>query len=171
MEIKMKTYVLTLSKVFPAYHIRKGEPTNFRAAFNSGQSFKKDEDTFCEFPKIHTIRDNYKLWAKRFDQIERGEAQLSIRQWSGKPYHSKQEIICNLTKSDGIGIQKMVVAGFTNIHPKFVDDCYVDNKTLAHNDGLSEVDWWNWIKSCDPTEPLAVIHFTKFRYRDEKPIK
>ena len=78
----MKTYVLTLSKVFPDYHRRKGEPTNFRAAFNAGQPFKKDADTFCEFPKLHTIRGNYEIWEKRFEQIERGEAQLSIRQWS-----------------------------------------------------------------------------------------
>lgn len=164
----MKTYVLTLSKVFPAYHRRKGEPTNFRAAFNSGQPFKKDADTFCEFPKLHTIRANYELWAKRFEQIERGEAQLSICQWSGKPYHSKQEIICNLTKADGIGIQKMVVAGCATIHPKFVGGCSVDCKTLAHNDGLSEVDWRNWFERYDLTEPLAVIHFTKFRYRYEQ---
>lgn len=164
MEIKMKTYVLTLSKVFPAYHLRKGEPTNFRAAFNAGQSLKKDTDTFCEFPKIHTIRDNYELWAKRFEEIDRGEAQISIRQWSGKPYHSKQEIICNLTKADGIGIQKMFVCGSETIYPKFVDNCYVDTETIANNDGLSDFDWLNWFKRCDIKEPLAVIHFTKFRY-------
>ena len=164
MEIKMKTYVLTLSKVFPAYHIRKGEPTNFEDAFNAGQSFKKDAYTFCEFPKIHTIRDNYELWAKRFEEIDRGEAQISIRQWSGKPYHSKQEIICNLTKADGIGIQKMFVCGSETIYPKFVDNCYVDTETIANNDGLSDVDWLNWFKRCDMKEPLAVIHFTKFRY-------
>lgn len=161
----MKTYVLTLSKVFPSYHIRKGEETNFRAAFNAGQPFPIDADTFCEFPKLHTIRANYELWAKRFEEIEKGKAQLSIRQWSGKPYHSKQEIIVNLTKEDGIGIQKMMVAGCSTIHPKFVDSCSVNCKTLAHNDGLSEVDWRNWFERYDLTEPLAVIHFTKFRYR------
>lgn len=164
----MKTYVLTLSKVFPQYHIRKGEPTNFRDSFNAGQPFKKEADIFCEFPKLHTIRANYELWAKRFEEIERGEAQLSIRQWSGKPYNSKQEIICNLTKTDGIGIQKMTIAGCSTIHPKFVGGCSVDCETLAHNDGLSEVDWRNWFERYDLTEPLAVIHFTKFRYRYEQ---
>ena len=63
------------------------------------------------------------------------------------------------------GIQKMVVAGCVTIHPKFVGECSVDCKTLAHNDGLSEVDWRNWFERYDLTEPLAVIHFTKFRYR------
>ena len=160
----MKTYVLTLSKVFPAYHCRKGEETNFRAAFNAGQPFRKDADTFCEFPKLHTIRANYELWSKRFEEIEKGKAQLSIRQWSGKPYHSKQEIIVNLTKADGIGIQKMVVIGCSTIHPIYIDTHSARVKDLAHHDGLSEVDWRNWFERYDLTEPLAVIHFTKFRY-------
>lgn len=38
-------------------------------------------------------------------------------------------------------------------------------KHFGHNDGLSEVDWRNWFERYDLTEPLAVIHFTKFRYR------
>lgn len=29
----MKTYVITLSQVFPTWHKRAGEPTKFRAAF------------------------------------------------------------------------------------------------------------------------------------------
>ena len=62
-------------------------------------------------------------------------------------------------------------AGCATIHPKFVGGCSVDCKTLAHNDGLSEVDWRNWFERYDLTEPLAVIHFTKFRYRYEQPIK
>ena len=164
----MKTYVLILSKVFPAYHNRKGEETNFRAAFNAGQPFKKEADTFCEFPKLHTMRGDYEKWVKRFEEIEKGKAQLSIRQWSGKPYHSKQVIIANLTKDDGIGLQKLTVIGCATIHPKYVDGISVSCKTLAHNDGLSEVDWTNWFERYDLTEPLAVIHFTKFRYKYEK---
>lgn len=164
----MKTYVLTLSKFFPAYHIKRGEPTNFKEAFKAGQVFNRGAATFYGFPKLHTIRKNYELWAKRFDQIDKGVAQLSIRQWSGKPYQSKQEIICNLTKADGIGIQKMVVAGTATIHPKFVGGCSVNCRTLAHHDGLSELDWSDWFDRYDLTEPLAVIHFTKFRYKYEK---
>ena len=38
---KIKTYVLTLSKFFPSTHIRKGEPTSFRDAFNAGQVFNR----------------------------------------------------------------------------------------------------------------------------------
>lgn len=43
----MKTYVLTLSKVFPAYHIRKGEPTNFKEAFKAGQVFNRGAVGSC----------------------------------------------------------------------------------------------------------------------------
>lgn len=68
---KMK--VLTFSKVFPQKHINAGEPTNFKEKILSGE-------------KIHTIRPQTNKW-KIGDQI-------SMRYWSGKPYHSKQEIFC-----------------------------------------------------------------------------
>lgn len=158
----MKTYVLTLSKVFPASHYRKGEPTNFRAAFNSGQPFKKDADTFCEFPKLHTIRANYELWAKRFEQIERGEAQLSIRQWSGLPYRSKQIQLVLLSRKDGIGLQRLMFDK-SRFLPN-VDYHPVGIGHLANNDGLTLDDWEEWFKNYDLSKPLAVIQFTKFRY-------
>lgn len=66
----MKTYVLTLSKQFPHSHKRAGEPTLFAA-----RVFQRE--------KIHTIRNNYPLWAKRIKEIQQGEAVLSIRQWEG----------------------------------------------------------------------------------------
>ena len=158
----MKTYVLTISKVFPAYHIKKGEPTNFKDAFKAGQVFNRGAECLYRNPKLHTIRGNYELWAKRFEQIERGEAQLSIRQWSGKPYHSKQELICNLTKADGIGIQRLKFdkSGF---HPH-VDYKPVAVAKLAYYDGLSLSDWREWFKDYDLSQPMAIIHFTPFRY-------
>ena len=35
---------------------------------------------------------------------------------------------------------------------------------LAANDGLSTNDWLDWFKNYDLTKPMAIIHFTKFRY-------
>ena len=164
----MKTYVLTISKVFPAYHIKKGEPTNFKDAFKAGQVFNRGAECLYHNPKLHTIRGNYELWAKRFEQIERGEAQLSIRQWSGKPYHSKQELICNLTKADGIGIQKLSFDKDRDgcISYKFfnIDGIYADIQDVANNDGLSFNDWREWFKDYDLSQPMAIIHFTLFRY-------
>lgn len=94
----MKTYVITLSQVFPTWHKRAGEPTKFRAAFLSGQTCskcKKRNPAMCTGEcfsglKIHTIRANYPLWLKRITEVQQGKAVLSVRQWSGKPYRSPQ---------------------------------------------------------------------------------
>jgi hypothetical protein len=157
----MKTYVITLAKVFPSGHPRAGEPTLFRskveAAVNGllGQWRKK----------IHTIRGNYPLWQKRFEQINDGKACLSIREWSGKPYHSKQVEIARLTKEDGIGLQKLT---FSNMYgllgaSAWIDDKFTLKDTLAFNDGLTFDDWFDWFKGLYHFD-LAIIHFTKFRY-------
>jgi hypothetical protein len=143
----MKTYVLTLSQVFPKNHSRKGESTGF--ATN-----KK---------KIHTIRGSYALWKKRFETIDKGQGMLAIRQWSGKPYVSPQIEVANLYREDGIGIQKI------EFDPA-VHSCKIDGKehlveeSVAVNDGLSYKDFKEWFKGDDDFEPMVVIHFTKFRY-------
>lgn len=154
----MKTYVLTVSQKFPNYHQCAGDPTNFEnLIFNGLYDDGVDK-------KIHTMRQNYGLWAKRFDKINKGEAQLSLRKWSGKPYSSKQEVIINLTKHDGIGLEKLdftLLGWFVN---DIDSDC--DIKDFARNDGLSQGDWYNWFKDTIKIgmEPLAIIHFTNFRY-------
>ena len=43
--------------------------------------------------------------------------------------------------------------------------------SIKKDNRIKEGDWRNWFERYDLTEPLAVIHFTKFRYRYEKPIK
>lgn len=90
----MKTYVIILSEKFPTTHTRKGQETDFRRLFLNGN-------------KIHTIRANFPLWEKRIAQIQKGEAVLSIRQWTGKPYRSKQVEIARLSYEDGVGIQEL----------------------------------------------------------------
>lgn len=146
----MKTYVLTLSKSFPRTHARAGEPTEFREKF-----LKKE--------KIHTIRANYELWSKRIKEVQAGQAVLSVRQWTGKPYASPQEEIAKLTAADGIGIQRLDI--FDLMRPAKVDSSQlVDLIGLAHNDGLSFSDWYDWFRLADVKKPMAIIHFTKFRY-------
>lgn len=154
----MKTYVLTVSQKFPKYHQLAGDQTDFEnSIFNGLYGVGIDK-------KIHTMRQNYDLWAKRFKKINKGEAQLSLRKWSGKPYASKQEVITNLTKNDGIGLEKLdftLLGWFVND----IDSDY-DIKDFARNDGLSQGDWYNWFKDTIKIdmEPLAIIHFTSFRY-------
>lgn len=166
----MKTYVITLSQKFPAKHPRKGEPTNFNAQLlNAVWRAHNMSVGFPQFGmKLHTIRANYELWSKRFKQIDAGKAILSVRYWTGKPYCSKQMEVCKLTKEDGIGIQKLAfvpccgIIGATAI----IDDCdtNLSKITLAQNDGLTHDDWLDWFKSYDLSKPLAIIHFTPFRY-------
>ncbi len=72
----MKTYVITLSKTFPKGHIRAGEPTDFTEQYEiyeEGSGRIIDTAEKLNPRKIHTIRANYDLWAKRFEDIERGE--------------------------------------------------------------------------------------------------
>lgn len=152
----MKTYVLTLSTIFPKYHPKAGLPTNF------ADKFRKT--------KLHTIRANAPLWWERFKKIEKGEACLSIRQWTGKPYRSPQIELARLTKEDKINIQMLyfepdkdgaVRWDYFNINhlscPKI--------KTVAANDGLSLDDWKAWFKGYDLTKPLAIINFSDFNYK------
>ena len=89
--MKKKTYVLTISQVFPQSHNRKGEPTNFIVSI-------------AKFEKIHTIRANYELWEKRIAEINKGNAVLSVRVWTGKPYRSKQR---EMFAFESVGIEKL----------------------------------------------------------------
>ncbi|WP_418988089.1 hypothetical protein [Bacteroides heparinolyticus] len=152
---KKKTYVLTLSEFFPKTHSKAGMPTNFKEKF-----LKKE--------KLHTIRANYPLWEKRIKDIQNGNAVLSIRQWEGKPYRSKQVEIARLTAEDGVGIQKLSFYkdkdGVPSLKFFGIEGKYIDREVLANNDGLSKEDWQEWFSGYDLSKPLAIIHFTKFRY-------
>lgn len=160
----MKTYVITLSQVFPTTHPKAGIPTGFEHKLHAAINGWSDHAHL----KLHTIRANYPLWAKRFEQIERGEAYLSVRQWSGKPYASKQVEIARLTKEDGIGLQELIYKKENRLSPAryTIEDCEIDTRMLAENDGLTLADWEAWFSNpkYDLSKPMAIIHFTKFRY-------
>ena len=159
----MKTYVLTLSQHFPATHPKKGQSTLFMEKILHGI-------------KVHTIRANYNLCENRIEQVQKGKAILSLRYWTGKPYASKQEEFARLDYHDGVGIQLLEFGkaynpktekwdGEYDLNLATVDDaCYVPAEELAINDGLSLKDWRDWFKSYDLSQPMAIIHFTKFRY-------
>ena len=167
----MKTYVITLSKVFPKAHSRAGQETGFRSKFLKAINIEdvNSEDMFFfnknNVYKLHTIRRNYELWAKRFREISEGRAILSVRQWTGKPYQSKQTIIAELGKNEGIGIERLdfplhrLTSPAINFNPYLSTDW-----EMAHNDGLDYDDWLNWFKGYDLTKTMVIIHFTKFRY-------
>lgn len=168
----MKTYVLTVSRVFPKTHARSGEPTNFREKILKGcnQLVDVPGDIYIDLdPKIHTIRANYHLWKKRIDEVNAGEAILSVRYWSGKPYNSKQLRIAEFDKDSGIGVQKLCFYDDGDGHYSFenpytADSFDVDISEVAENDGLSFEDFKEWFRKYDLSKPMAIIHFTKFRY-------
>jgi hypothetical protein len=142
---KRVCYVLTISKYFPSTHPRAGEETHF-------------EEKILALRKLHTIRANYKLWQKRFKKIDKGEAYISVRQWTGKPYRSKQVELFQYDKSDGIGIQKINIAESIKLYHY---NRYMAQ--IAYNDGLGIKDFINWFKSYKSSN-LVIIHFTEFRY-------
>ena len=157
----MKTYVITLSRHFLANHKRAGEETHFKEKFLLGQGLT-DYDT-PSMAKIHTIRANYPLWEKRIKEVQDGRAVLSIRQWIGKPYRSKQVEIATLTAKNGVGVQKLEFYNNT-LGLCHIGIVYQRKYELAYHDGLSFEDWKEWFKGYDLSEPMAIIHFTKFRY-------
>lgn len=145
----MKTYVIILSKTFSKSHPRSGQETGFGSSFMSGQ-------------KIHTVRTNLALWEKRISEIQSGQAVLSIREWMGRPYGSPQKELARLTAADGVGIQALKLKDLMS--STVFDGEKVELSDLAAHDGLSFSDWYNWFRKVDLRQPMAIIHFTKFRY-------
>ena len=174
----MKTYTITLSKYFLANHKRAGEETHFKEKFLLGQGSPdcaSPQDLSginisdcngcvraCSFPKLHTIRANYPLWEKRIKEVQAGRAVFSIRQWTGKPYRSKQVEIAMLTAGDNVGIQLMELTN--DFAECIIGGHHYSYVTVAKNDGLHPADWLDWFNSYEFSKPMAIIHFTKFRY-------
>jgi hypothetical protein len=149
----VKCYVLTVNQKFESLiietldAIEKGQPINLMSML-----------------KIHTIRKNYAWWKKRIEAINQGEAYLSIRRWTGKPYRSPQHEIKRL---ETVGVQEVAKrseGGKTKYYIKESDGLYfVSTGTLARNDGLSYEEFCEWFKNY-PDGDMAIIHFTDFRY-------
>lgn len=181
----MKTHVLILSKTFPATHPKAGQPTYFNQKLM--RAVYRD---FCDIDvvdrewikpsvrdrfipaKLHTIRGNYERWKKIIDEVRSGEAILSVRQWTGKPYNSKQEEIQRFTNRDYISVQKLELK-LASFSPFYIEVDRIDEERrtdsvhvglLANNDGLSLDDWQFWFEKADLSQPFAIIQFTSFRY-------
>ena len=143
-------------------------------------------------PKLHTIRGNYPLWEKRMAEVQAGRAVIELFYWDGKPYRSPQVVFATLDKNSGCGVQEldypnreiecetcdgigtvMIAKLYPNGHCEVNEDCpdcggsgviEIGIDSIAKNDGLSLQDFNDWFKKADLNEPMAIIHFTKFRY-------
>ena len=151
---KIKTYVVMCAVNFPVNHSKAGNPTGFRGAILLGD-------------KIHTIRGNYELWKKRIFEVKAGRAELSLREWTGKPYASKQKEFARLGAGDEVGVEKLigelVFLNKPSLHIKQGDvNHIIPVWRVANHDGLSYQDFTDWFNN--PVFPMAIIHFTGFRY-------
>lgn len=156
----MKTYVLLMSAVFPAYHSKAGEPTEFEEKILSGD-------------KPHTIRGNIEYWRGIIREVQSGRAILSIRTWSGKPYRSKQREIKQITKEDKPSIERV----FMTYSPHLGYEASVNGaelfgaiarEELAQKDGLNVWDFSEWFFKPGKVEEFSgvIIHFNDFKYNE-----
>lgn len=136
----MKTFVITLSKTFPRTHIHSGRETNFAHLLGNGLNLTEDGLKICRH-KIHTVRTNLPLWEKRISEIQSGQAVLSIREWTGRPYGSPQKELARLTGSDGVGVQALKLKDLFS--STVIDGEKVELPDLAAHDGLSFSDWYD----------------------------
>ena len=142
--------VITFSRVFPAYHPKKGQPTHFvEKLWKSLGNLNYQWDLvkvlqvsdalnvkmpYSEFePKHHTIRagNRWKVGDK-----------FSPRVWSGKPYNSKQIIIAPDITIVSVQKIEMDLNGIFSVDGKYLDEIHF--LELAKNDGLEFNDMINW---------------------------
>ena len=140
-----------IAKNFLATHPRKGQPTTFKEKILAKE-------------KIHTIRHNYAHWEKVAKEVNEGTAVLVLKEWTGRPYHSKQSEIMRLEK---IGLQSVIFGFYNYVDCNVNDDSQllVMGQKLAENDGLTKEDFIAWFGKPDPKEKYAIIHFTDFIYK------
>ena len=146
-----KQVVLMIAKNFLAYHKKAGQSTEFEAKI-------KDKE------KVHTIRPNYEKWKEKIEEVKSGKAELVLKQWEGRPYHSTPNKLFVFDAKDEVEVSKLTKTadGF------FVNDTIkVEPEDLAKNDGLSLQDFEDWFKVF-PTEPMAILHFNSFRYENNR---
>lgn len=180
---KIKTHVLWISPRFPHDHPRNGEPTYFVDKIAIALSLALiDESSESFSAKLHTCRADsknskkkkgaYEEWKRKIDEVNRGEAILSVRMWSGSAYNrlhdgSHPVEIAQFDKDSGIEVQELKFLN-SNISDAVVmssiENPHIKSEMLSKNDGLSLPDFKAWFRKADLSKPIAIIQFTKFRY-------
>ena len=136
---------------FPAGHLKGGQLTGFPEKVIKGT-------------KIHTFREDPGKWAYNVELINSHNAELSIRRWIGRPYHTPQLEVKRLKK---IGIQQVQMTWDSDIEQPtvFIDGKRILNvEQLAANDGMTLDDFVSWFFKTSNTFEGVIIHFTDFRY-------
>lgn len=158
----MTTFVLMISRKFPVHHPKAGSETFFKQKICAALGIPATPRFHTK--KYHTARANYQLWSKRIHKINKGEAILSLREWSGEPYRSKQIEICKLTK---VGLQKIrldrKMIGKKLVAAVTIDKNDLNQHIFAINDGFTtHDDMLDWFPR---RFQGALIHFDpEFKY-------
>lgn len=172
---KINRYRLAISRTFPATHPKKGKQTWFTdKILLTLEKFKactifdyENDEKIIVWHKIHTIRSNYPLWEKRMAEVQAGRAVIELFYWSGKPYNSPQVVFATLDKDSGCGVQRISMASdlfCASIATSYSENLVIGLEVINSGDGLSLEDFKAWFKGYDLHKPLAIIHFTSFRY-------
>lgn len=165
---KIKRYRLLVSRTFPATHPRNGDPTYFVEGIKLSLAKNcLDKNTVGIIQKLHTIRGNYDRWEKIMAEVHAGNAVVELFYWDGKPYGKgvNQVVFATLDKDSGCGVQKLIFITTTTAQVEEGNTVkLVTDIELSKNDGLSLEDFALWFKGADLSKPMAIIHFTPFRY-------
>lgn len=117
----------------------------------------------------HKPKSSYLLRSMR--EVRKGLAVISVRQWSGVPYRSKQVELKRITAADNASVQRVFITynawlGFeASVGRKELFGAY-EREPLAHNDGLDVWDFSEWFFQRGKVDEFSgvIIHFTNFRY-------
>lgn len=172
---KIKHYRLLVSRTFPANHPKAWQPTYFVEKINNAIGDTESCNVVVHarngvldiWPKIHTCRGNYLRWVNIMQEVQAGKAVIDLYYWDGQPYGKgvNQVVFATLDKNSGCGVQELSFDDYLiNWGCGIVDGIAIDIESIASNDGLSLEDFKAWFKNVDLNEPMAIIHFTSFRY-------
>lgn len=171
---KLTRYKIPVSPRFLSNHPRRGQQTLFIQKIQLGLNIlvELQGDAVIDLdPKIHTIRKNFKLWHRRMHKVSIGKAVIDLCYWKlpGGRFTPCNELItfATLDKDSECGVQKIIFKKdliCTSIETSYAKNLIVPVDTITNNDGLSPKDFRAWFKGYDLSEPMAIIHFTKFRY-------
>jgi hypothetical protein len=179
---KIVHYKISVRTTFMADHPRAGQPTDFVDKIIQAiianviqKAVKGNILKYFEDSKITTIRENYALWEKRMQKVKAGKAVIDLYYWE-KPggYYTKdnkQIVFATLDKDSGCGLQRLILKPkcvlSDSIELFSIDQNFynpLNMAFLAKNDGLTYEDFKAWFKRYDLSKPMAIIHFTPFRY-------
>lgn len=157
----MKKRVLMLAKTFPAYHVRKGEPTEFVDSYFRHLQEIYLKDTLGgvgvhihQKVKKHTMRTGHR-W--RTGDI------ADVREWSGAPYRTKQVKLFEAKIERVYSVEIYRNEDRQELHVVIGGKQYGEEilPLLAANDGLSLDDFMSWFRYFKQPFDGQIICFTK----------